>query len=35
MLGFFNLATTYSHTGYTRTTIGNVMFYGRVRDGIG
>lgn len=30
-----NLATTYSRTTYRCTTIGNAVFDGRVRDGIG
>lgn len=29
------LATTYSRAGLTSTTIGNAVFDGRVRDGIG
>ena len=34
-LSLKDLATTYSRGSYTATTIGNVEFDGRVRDGIG
>lgn len=34
-MGEINLATTYSRTTYRCTTIGNAVFDGRVRDGIG
>jgi hypothetical protein len=32
---FKGLAATYSRASYTGTTIGNAVFDGRVRDGIG
>ena len=35
MTGDKELAATYSRGSYTTTTIGNAVFDGRVRDGIG
>ena len=34
-MGELNLAATYSHTAFRRTTIGATAFHFRVRDGTG